>query len=54
MGSSLDRAMREDLQRKHGDPSHHPIDNETGRTKKTAERCAECKAQQREETLELR
>jgi len=45
--------MTENLQCKHGHPSHHPIDNKTGRTEEAAERCAECKVQQREEALEL-
>ena len=41
----LGRPMAESLQCKHGDPSHHPVDNKTGRAKEAAERCAECKIQ---------
>lgn len=49
----LSRQTR-NVQSKHGDPSHHPIDNEPRRTEVAAERCTECKVQQREQTLKLR
>jgi hypothetical protein len=45
--------MVENLQSKHGDPSHHPIDDKTRRAEVAVERCTECEIQQRDETLEL-
>jgi len=35
---------------KHGDPSHHPIDDETRRAEVAIERCSECEVQQRDKT----
>ena len=49
--SGPDQPMAENLQREHGEPRHHPVDNDTRRTIEAGERRAKCQIQQREEKL---